>query len=795
MATAKTKHPPLKKSVKPAPRRISPLSSSFVRTSTPPAPSSWYYEETLAKSSNTEMVNPASMASPEPPPLGESHCSPWTARLMSLLVFLFPFITFPWTFSAHEFPKQLFLTLGVVLGLFLIFFRWRQNAALPRHLILPLGLSVFIVALVSALRSGMIDQSLFGGSGAESLSVLGMLLLGLWIIITYNLRAHTRLLIHALIASGSLLALITLLSLVGLPLYRFFLVQGLNPAGTTTVAGVISAVTLILIAGQLLKRSVIREKILLALTLLPPLILLFGTGLRVPFIVAATGLAILTLSVFRQGYSWRAPQTLLIFSGTLLALIFAIYPFAHFLATPLEVSPAHKETWSIVRQVLQESPALGSGPASFASDYLRFRSLPILQTPFWNVAFDWGSSALLTRLATLGIVGTTLLILAALSIIVPLAYKLFKKAALQEQYTLLASGLALLVAAGLAPTPLALRFFLDTLLGLILGAYATPLLLNKHGLLKIPRAVLAIIFALTLVAAQTLRASAEIIAARAVTSPQADPAVVAQRLNRATRLNPVSDTYRRLLSGAYRAQLQKTLTDPKIMKAPAGGLQTLRENVEHTLKQARRAIELAPNNVDNWVILGNLALDIAPFTSNAPTTAMEAFSRAQTLSPADPTILVNLGIAKTLAARADAENTATLIFSAEELLRKATQIRPNFPFAHLELARFYAQNNKPDEALAAYRSVKQLVQNNPALHYEIGLLLIQVKQNEEAKAELAKAVSLNPDFSDARWFLAQAYEETGEVAKAIEQIKKVVELNPYNEQAKTRLEALQKKAE
>ena len=63
---------------------------------------------------------------------------------------------------------------------------------------------------------------------------------------------------------------------------------------------------------------------------------------------------------------------------------------------------------------------------------------------------------------------------------------------------------------------------------------------------------------------------------------------------------------------------------------------------------------------------------------------------------------------------------------------------------------------------------------------------------ERAKNALSYAVSLAPSFSNARWFLATIFEKEGNIDSAIEQVQKVLELNPDNAIVKSRLDRLLK---
>ena len=765
----------------------------------PPIREPWYHEL-----KEKPQISPPQMTQVAVSPVSEKSATsrlPWQCIAAAIAIFFFPFIATPWSLTA-EFSKQLFLSLAVGIAVILVL----KNALkrkfidfIPRHLFVPLGIATIVFATISAWQSGLRHQGLFGYGGTESIAVFSLLLLGLWILLTYHGgRENSKLPYLALIASGSVLSLITIISLLGLNIYRFIPSQGFNPAGTTTTATMIAAATIVLGVGRLLNASSRRAIASTLIALVPPALLIVGTGFRAPLIIVAVGLGLLALRQLKKSEK-RTPPTaiLLITLGTLLSIVLAVRPFLNFLKTPLEVGPSHRETWSIALQTLGAHPLLGSGPATFSADYLRFRSLPILQTPFWNISFDWGSSTGLTWLATLGFIGTGLLILTVLSVLVSYGWQKWRKESTTEETALFAAGVALFVGAWLVPMPLAAKFFFDTLLGLMLAHLnLRPLKLNLVGLARPTVGSLIILLVLGLFTLQGRRAFAEATVLKGATIGISNLSTTESYLTKATRLDPWNDSYLRLLTETRRGLLRQKLAEAPSDKETQTALQELRDITDKILASARRATELAPQNSTNWIMLGSVYLDISPITGGAALAAVDAFSRALELSPSDPSLLVNLGVAKALATSgAKEEETKLLTQSAEELLRKAANIRPNYVFAHLELARLLAQKQDVEGAIQAYRRAQAVAQNDSALRYEIGLYLLQNQRKDAAQVELEEAVRLAENFSNARWFLAQIYEEQGDIEKAIEQIQKVVELNPDNQQAKDRLEELKKKLE
>src|SRR5262249_35079092 len=121
---------------------------------------------------------------------------------------------------------------------------------------------------------------------------------------------------------------------------------------------------------------------------------------------------------------------------------------------------------------------------------------------------------------------------------------------------------------------------------------------------------------------------------------------------------------------------------------------------------------------------------------------------------------------------------------AEGLLRRAVAARPNDYQAHLFLAQALQQQKKP-QAAAQFRRADELKARmerlgavahrgrseqplDPALHGEMGLLLLRSGQESAAESWLLSALSLDPDYRPAHAALADYYERQGDATRAAE---------------------------
>ena len=84
-----------------------------------------------------------------------------------------------------------------------------------------------------------------------------------------------------------------------------------------------------------------------------------------------------------------------------------------------------------------------------------------------------------------------------------------------------------------------------------------------------------------------------------------------------------------------------------------------------------------------------------------------------------------------------------------ELLRKALELKPNYPEAHNNLGNALMQQGDLTAAIASYHSALQLNPTNPEAHYNLGNALNQQGNLDAAIASYNSALQLKPNFPDA----------------------------------------------
>jgi len=98
--------------------------------------------------------------------------------------------------------------------------------------------------------------------------------------------------------------------------------------------------------------------------------------------------------------------------------------------------------------------------------------------------------------------------------------------------------------------------------------------------------------------------------------------------------------------------------------------------------------------------------------------------------------------------------------------------------AHFQLAYVYTALKKTDEARAEYARTIAIDPKMSEAYLNLGMLLLDKQDNAAAVAPLHKAVELLPAQSRPRYLLAVAQERSGDQAGAAESFEALIHLDP-----------------
>ncbi len=757
-----------------------------------------------------------------------------------LLFFLVPLFFLPWTTSALEINKQMLLVVLTTVGLV----AWLGQMVLSKRLTFKSGwLNVvpglfFVAMLVSSIMSIAGYQTWVGQASQEYTSFLSMTMFILLFYVLMNGFSSTlvqRNILFALLLSSAIGGLVTLLGmfdLVHLP-FDFAQSRGFNTVGT--INGFITFMSTVMFTGMAMwlvshqgrdriipigTLGMVMRGLIIFVTLVN-LVALIAIDFGLFWIINIVGVILLGVFVFIQSQEFPNPRRFALPLVVLLVSILFLFLRSPLnLSLPIVVSPSYGTSWDISKETLNVNTGqllFGSGPGTWLYDYLAYKPAEVNASQFWTLRFDRAKSALMTMVASIGLVGTVLWIVLMGWVAVKALSRLVLERDHEEwkmTYVLFIGWAVLLLSHILYSSNMTMQFMLWGFTGLL--ASQVMLKVWKSDFARSPKLGLATSFAFVVVAVAVLgslfitgsRFAAEVAFAKAVQIDKTEGSTIEDviaELNQAVKLNPYSDAYNRNLSSAYLRQARETI-------AAAGGAELTTEQTQVVIDIVTKAIEtsnkatnIEPNYVSNWVVQGSMYRDLMSFAQGAEDLAAQAFLNTIQLEGTNPVHRTNLGRvyltvadrARSLRASEDpdtaaaaAQQEANLLATAEQAFTTAIQYKSDYLPAHYYLAATYERQGRLDQALGRLVALRN---NNPAdtgLAFQLSQLLIRLGEYETATSELARIVELNPNYSNALWYLASMYEISDQRDAAIDTVRRVVQLNPENEVAKTRLQRM-----
>lgn len=454
----------------------------------------------------------------------------------------------------------------------------------------------------------------------------------------------------------------------------------------------------------------------------------------------------------------------------------------------LDVRPSWQSTFSVASHTYASSPLFGSGPGTFGTQWLKFRDRSLNDTIFWNVDFTSGIGFVPTSAVTTGIVGVLAwLAFFGLFLFIGIRALLFR--APEETFARFISissfvgavyVFVLAIATNPGPVILLLGF---ALAGLFVSSLRYGGSRREWGVIfaRNPRVGFIIVFGLTLLLLAAVVAAYVVVERylASVAYAEATQQLAAGNIDAAmsdvnrSLLFASSDRAYQLAAAASIAQMQKVANDTSL--SPSAAQQQFQAALSTGIQAATLATQAAPNNYQNWVVLGNVYQAVVPLKiSGAYENAKAAYQKAIALDPTNPALpfaLAQLEIAQGNAAE------------AEKDLTTAIGLKRDYTQAILLLSQLQVQEGKAQEALQAAEAAAYFAPTDPNVLFQVGILRLGTGNIDGAIQALSAAVDQNKQYSNARFFLAVAYANKGQYPQALAQLQAVAALSSDNAKA------------
>lgn len=736
-----------------------------------------------------------------------------------LIVFLLPLWFLPWTTNILDFNKQTLLVFLTFISLLsFLFYSVREKKIKLNFNIFNLVVIGFLIVLgISAVFSSYRYGSFWGWPLNIESSFLTYFCLALFYFLIINLFQKNEILelIFVFIGSVFLAVLFGISQFFGkfiLP-FNFSETVSFNTVGSTNALGMLSASLLSLMATLIfLSKRLI--KILLFLASGAILFLLFLIDFWPAWFVLLIGSVLILIFGISQRESFPSKWLFLPILFLVISLIFGIIKISIPGApTPQpEILPSYKISFDIAIQTLKDSYLsffFGSGLGTFIYDYSKFKPAIVNQTSFWADRFSIGGSDILNKLATTGILGL-LFFLAILVFFCWLGFKELNKEFKEDQKNawllslgILASWLSIVIGMFLYPTNLVLSlvfWFLTAIFILLISNRVKVFHFNLPSSRMISFSflfVLILILGVSLLILTGQRYLAELKYLQSLKTFQEGDSQKALNfiVQAIDKTEKKQDLYLRDASQIYLLKINE-----EVQKQNVSGeeiIQKITLLIRDLLDLTKRAVEIAPKNAANWLSRGLAYRNIIGISSGADEWAEKSYQRAVELEPTNPYIYYELGLiyltrSDILSRQGKETEKTNNLKLASDNFKKAIDLKADYTPAHFQTGLVFVREGKIQEAINKLELIKQDAPFDATLSYQLGLLYYNTEQFDKAKAEFQKAVGLNKDYSNARYFLGLLYDKEGNKQAAIEQFEQIEKLNPENVDVKKILDNLKK---
>jgi tetratricopeptide (TPR) repeat protein len=453
----------------------------------------------------------------------------------------------------------------------------------------------------------------------------------------------------------------------------------------------------------------------------------------------------------------------------------------------IEIRPSLTATTDVLRSVYSEHAVVGIGPNRFVEAWNLYKDSSINATVFWNTPFTAGAGYIPTWFVTSGILG----LLAWILFLITFLYTSVKTLLLSKESdsfwffigtVSFVAGLYLwIISLIYVPGPTILLLAGVCTGGLLVvqkklstSTSRTLNLLNssKTGFILIACVMIVIIGTLFVGYGASKQAAAAYTFVRASSNIPAESTeaitIISQRIIKAYSLYQ-SDTYARSLANYQLSYLNTLLA---VSKPTTQQQQQFQNAISAALNASTEAISRKSTDARNWQMLADIYAGLSLLKiEGAKERAFESYKEAEMRDPRNPLYVLQKAAIEAREGNPD---------EARRLAILSLELKPNFTDALLLLSQLDIAAGDIPTAITRTQSIISIEANNPGRYYQLGVLYGAI-QNTDAAIEAFKiAIALNPNYANARYFLAQQYLIKDDTAAAIAELEIVRDLNPDN---------------
>lgn len=710
-----------------------------------------------------------------------------------LLIFLLPLFFLPLTIAPVEINKQVLAIILISIAFLCYLIRSLRSRVVvyPKSLLSLAVLILLLVAAGSTIFSQARSISIFGNF-IQPDALLGFLIYGLafFLAAVFFKKEDFPKIGFCFFVSLILTMVFGWLQIFGkfiLP-WVFTRQTSFSSVGSVSSWGVFITFGLVMIVAVLLTNKINKiNRIIMSLVGLLILATLVVLNYQLLWLGLALAMFLLVVYKFTVRSEFILPLTLIAIS---LFFVLVGRQLPTFIRVPLEVRPSLATTLTVTKGVLIDSIGevgpislirrigFGSGPATFGYNFSRFRPAELNQTSFWQVRFNQGFNFLATLLSNLGLLG----ILAVLFFIFSFVREGLRTWKNEISLIVFSGVFFLVINLFFYPASFVQLFFIFLSLGLLaldsgrsfeIEFYSPSKLQNFWSFIVFSGITLLLSFSLFLLYLPGQKYVAAVYYEKALRS--SSPAQSLSRIEKAIRLDSQSDQYLRALSQVRLLQANELIKTPPSQEKPQDIQSQLQNIIALAINAGRRAAELNPADSLNWSNLANVYENIMTFVGGADIFAQQNYQKAMELDPKNPQLPVDLARTFLLGQKLN---------EAKSALEKAFRLKSDYAPAHFLMAQIYISEGNLTGAIERVEEIKRTNLWDAGLAFQLGILYYRNDQINLAQNEFERAVALDENYSNARYFLGLIYDQKNQKQKAIEQFEKIEQFNPDNQEVK-----------
>lgn len=445
----------------------------------------------------------------------------------------------------------------------------------------------------------------------------------------------------------------------------------------------------------------------------------------------------LTLNHHKQKSIFAILATL--FTISLIALGALMLPGQELALNILPLSAA----WNLALDAMKNAKSffLGVGLTNFSNFYTSSKPLFLNTTIFWNILPTTSSSELLQILTTSGMIG----LLAFLSI--P-----FIAIAHHEPADWLSTSLKIILALSLVsliftPGSILVLFLLFTSASLLSSTQSKSLTLSTPVTYIIVLIVSSLVGVIGFYTINVARAEASVRQAQLAVSVN-DGKTLYESSQKAMQIMPSMTSYRLYYSQINLSLATALSQKPSLSDEERANVTTL---ISQAIREGKSAISLSPNSSSTWQNLGFIYQSLINVAENSDQYAIEAYSQAVTLDPANPALRVEFGGMMYQLSQVAKDQTvkANLLSRAQSEFQTAIQLKPDYPNSYYNLAKLLESiKDYANAATVLQKAISLLGPDNQGLeraNAELEAIKAQIPAATPAPSTTPKTTTTNSD--------------------------------------------------